>query len=153
MVAEWQGSGPVLAVATDRSYREAGIKCEDHGVPVFSPLCDPRFSAAVKQNETQDDIRWGVPKVPPPSPVEPPRPRVAQFDDSASATNFSLDPTYAQRTYTLHPGNILPQDTALPSLALYHKLKRVELDALAKFRDEQTVAQRLAYIKPGDEPW
>ena len=142
MVAEWS--------ERDATYREPLAK-PDAGVPVFSPLCNPSFLAALRQNESQEDIRWGVPRVPPPSPAQVPQPIVHQFTDASSARDFSLDPTYAQRTTTVN--HILPQDSTLPALTLYHKLKALERTALQSFRDEQLTAERLAYIKPGDTTW
>ncbi len=135
----------------DTTYRENIPTNQDHGVPVFSPLCNPNFLAALRQNETQEDIRWGVPKVPPPSPAQPPLSNAYQFSDLRSARDFSLDPTYAQRTEVTH--HILPADSTLPALALYHKLKALELSALSNFRDQHLTLNRVAYIKPGDETW
>ncbi len=142
MVAEWSDR--------DATYRELPAN-PDHGVPVFSPLCNPSFMAALRQNESQEDIRWGVPKVPPPSPAQPPHANVQQFTDISSARDFSLDPTYAQRSQVVD--HILPQDSTLPALALYHKLKALERTALTSFRNDQLTLQRLAYIKPGDTSW
>ena len=118
MVAEWQ--------QPDVSYRESLSANQDPGVPVFSPRCNPSFVAALRQSESQEDIRWGVPKVPPITPALPGVPTVEQYTDKLSARNFSLDPTYAQRAnapnHTL-PVDVLPQPSNADGLALYHKLK------------------------------
>ena len=143
MVAEWQ----------DASYREQKDEASenDRGVPIFSPLCAPDYMAALKQNENKQDLRWGVPKVPPVTPTRPAHPQVFQFDDSASAQGYSLDPSYAQRAAV--PSRLLPQDTLSPPLALYHRMKAAELSALGSFRNIEATGKRLPYIKPGDQAW
>ena len=135
----------------DATYREPIEPSRTHGIPVFSPLCDPSYRAAMQQSESEEDIRWGVPKVPPPSPAQRENPSVPQFNDIVSAHDFSLDPTYSERAVTVD--HILPRDMALPALNLYHKLKALERDALNRFRNEQIAQQRAAYIKPGDISW
>lgn len=143
MVADWN--------QTDASYREQIAPGQTHGIPVFSPLCDPNYRAAMKQSEAEEDIRWGVPQIPAPSPAQPGSPNVTQFNDIVSAHDFSLDPTYSERARTVN--HILPKDLTLPALNLYHQLKALELDALGRFRNEHIAQQRVAYIKPGDIPW
>jgi hypothetical protein len=162
MVADWQEpnsngtvqrAGQGQQAVKDASYREDRNEFSpaDHGIPVFSPLCDPAYIAALKQNESDQDLRWGVPDVPEITPAVPPHPHVFQFDDSPSAQGFSLDPSYAERSIV--PSRILPQDTLSPPLALYHRLKAAELDALGSFRNIQATSKRLSYIKPGDHSW
>lgn len=137
------------------TYREPLLtEKQNHGVPVFSPMCSPSFAAALRQSESVEDIRWGVPKVPPVDrdrSALPAHPNVLQFDDRSTATRFSTDPTYAQRAVA--PGHRLPQDDAMSPLAIYHKLKALELTALSTFRSEQAQRQRAAYIKPRDVAW
>ena len=136
----------------DATYRES-LEENLHGIPVFSPLCGPQYKQALQQNEHSEDIRWGVPKVPPVSAPQPSKPLVTQFNDAPSARSFSTDPSYAERASRIPPGALLPADTNVPALALYHHLKKLELDALVAFKNQQAIASRLPYIKPRDETW
>jgi hypothetical protein len=133
------------------TYREQAPKVQS-GIPVFSPLCNPQFQNAAKQNEYKEDLRWGAPTVSV-EPVPPVAPRrLTQFDDSPSASGFSSDPTYAERARSF-PRTILPADVGAPALALYHKLKRLEFEAFGLFQGQQALEKRMQHIKPRDAGW
>ena len=130
----------------DASYREQLRVNADHGVRMFSPLCGPARQNGIVIDDDAN-ARWGVPVVPPPSPVS--EAQVPQLRDLESAQGYSADPTYADRAANF--GRPLPSDTALPSLALYHKLKAVEKSALAQFRGMETEDKRLCYVNPSNQ--